>query len=85
MGVNICICDRQGQSIIKKSSFDCYQKSEEPLHIANVITANNISLNNKENSINENIDDKKINNRQYKKLFKEKASSSIQTMVLNLK
>jgi hypothetical protein len=63
MGVNICICDKQCQSLIKKSSLDCYKKTEEPLHFANVITANNISINNKENSINENIDDKKMNKR----------------------
>ena len=84
MGVNICICDKQCQSIIKKSSFDCYKKTEEPLHFANVITANNISINNKENSIDENIDDKKMNNRQYKKLFKEKAPSSIQNNIKSI-
>ena len=39
MGVNICICEKQTENVIKESSIDCYKK-KEPYCSAMVITAN---------------------------------------------
>ena len=76
MGVCIWKCDKCQENIIKDSSIDCYNKTDQSI-FANVITSNNIN------------DDKKISNMKYKKIFlnnsreKEKEKGNINTNLLN--
>ena len=57
MGVNICLCEKQTEHLIKDSSLDCYKKSE-PSFISNVIRSN------KDNEENENdYENKEIENK----------------------
>ena len=67
MGVNICLCEKQTEHLIKDSSLDCYKKSE-PSFISNVIRSNN-NNNTKQKS---NIKNEKIEKRgEYQSLFTE--------------
>ena len=68
MGVNICLCNKESDNVIKELSLDC------PSYLENVIISNNINnmnINHKTNSTNENIEDKKISQMKYKKIFLE--------------
>ena len=77
MGVNICICNKHTENLVKESSIDCYKKSDQS-YFANVITVNNnININNKTNSINEdNLNEKKMKKLKYKKMFNESGTNS---------
>ena len=77
MGVNICICNKHTENLVKESSIDCYKKSDQS-YFANVITVNNnTNINNKTNSINEdNLNEKKMKKLKYKKMFNESGTNS---------
>ena len=77
MGVNICICNKHTENLVKESSIDCYKKSDQS-YFANVITVNNnLNINNKINTINEdNLNEKKIKKIKYKKMFNETGNNS---------
>ena len=77
MGVNICICNKHTENLVKESSIDCYKKSDQS-YFANVITVNNnLNINNKINAINEdNLNEKKIKKMKYKKMFNETGNNS---------
>ena len=70
MGVNICICNKQSENVVKDSSIDCYKKND-PSFYANVITANNNNIIHKTNSTNDNLEEKKVDKMKYKKILKE--------------
>ena len=70
MGVNVCFCQKESENVIKESSVDCYKKIEQS-YLENVIISNNINLNHKTNSTNENLEEKKQNKTKYKKIFNE--------------
>ena len=70
MGVNVCFCNKESDNVIKESSVDCYKKYEQA-YLDNVIISNNININHKTNSTNENLEDKKMNKKKYKKIFNE--------------
>lgn len=80
MGVNICICNKHSENLVKESSIDCYKKSD-PSYLANVITVNNNHTNNHNiNAINEdNINEKKFKKMKYKKMINENGSNSKNT------
>ena len=77
MGVNICLCNKKNENVIKDSSIDCYKKGDQS-YIANIITINNnLNINNKTNTINEdNINEKKMKKIKYKKMFNETGTNS---------
>ena len=70
MGVNICLCNKQPDHVIKDSSIDCYKKSD-PSFLGNVITANNNNINQNIHILDENLDTNNKNKKIYKKIFKE--------------
>ena len=77
MGVNICICNKHTEHLVKESSIDCYKKSDQS-YFANVITINNnLNINNKTHSINDdNLNEKKMKKIKYKKMFNESGINS---------
>ena len=77
MGVNICLCEKQTEHLIKDSSLDCY-KNSEPSFISNVIRSNN-NNNTKQKS---NIKNEKIEKRgEYQSLFTENIRISNQNNI----
>ena len=78
MGVNICICEKQPENVIKGSSIDCY-KNSYPSNFPYVITANKINL--KTNTLNENYQ----SNKKYKNKFFNENQQTLNSYKVKLK
>ena len=76
MGVNICLCEKQTENLIKESSLDCYKKSETS-NISNVIISNNNNNVKKSNKRNKKLE-KKV---EYQAIYNENIRTSNQNNI----